>query len=691
MKDMFRRFHFDPDSLTVQVVIIVSLVVILTAGALGIPSIWLIRSQMERQSWEMVGQGNRTTQALYAAAQRDITNLAVLTAQRPTLHALLQGDDSSALKRYLETLRQGAALDLIIVCKPNGTPLEWAGTFPGPELCISSASGYFLTGEDEPHIWLVDTQPLDTGQTVVVGTALDEAFLSNLKAQTGLEHALLVDGSPVITTLLDDPAGWQASAPGNAEASGRMTLSGEPYLNMRFALDAPDLEHLVALPVSETVAAQRRLTQILAVGLMGVILLGSVLGVLLSGRILRPLAELRHTAAAFRNGDLVTPVRVHTRVPEVAVVAYALEDARIALRHSVNQLRKEKEWIEHLLEAIVEGIVTFDQQGRITFFSRGAEQITGVAQEQALGRYCDEIFPTPPESPRFTEQIPAPGRRQKIVVSLRSGRQATLSVTGARLAPPQAGKPNGALVLRDVSDEDAVRHLLGDFLANITHEFRTPLSALAASIELLLEQLSDLSVDEINELLDSLHLGIVNLQTLIDNLLEGASIEAGRFRVYPRTTSLEEIVEDAVHTMRPLFDKYEQVLHVQLPEALPAVQADPRRTSQALVNLLANALKYGATGGEVTLTAEMWQENSLRVLVADRGPGIPQERLPDMFTRFVRLSQEGEKPEYGTGLGLTVVKAIVEAQGGQVGVTSREGGGAVFWFTVPLAVEEIKQ
>src|SRR5690606_9294724 len=163
---------------------------------------------------------------------------------------------------------------------------------------------------------------------------------------------------------------------------------------------------------------------------------------------------------------------------------------------------------------------------KITYFSRGAEQITGCNQEQTLGRFCDDIFPTPEGSPRFTEQIPAPGRRQKIVVALRSGRQATLSVTGARLAPPQAGKARGALVLHDISDEDAVRHLLGDFLANITHEFRTPLSALAASSELLKDQLSDLSLEEIHKLLTSLHLGILNLQTLIDNLLEGASIEA---------------------------------------------------------------------------------------------------------------------------------------------------------------------
>jgi signal transduction histidine kinase len=177
-------------------------------------------------------------------------------------------------------------------------------------------------------------------------------------------------------------------------------------------------------------------------------------------------------------------------------------------------------------------------------------------------------------------------------------------MTGARLAPPDAGNARVALVLRDVTAEDAMRHLLGDFLANITHEFRPPLSALAASSELLLDQVQDLSPADLQELLGSLHLGILGLQTLIDNLLEGASIEAGRFRVYPRNANLLEIIHEAATTIQPLAQKYNQFLLLTLPDSLPPVCVDARRTVQVLVNLFSNAIKFGPPDGKITLTTE---------------------------------------------------------------------------------------
>ncbi|HNB53717.1 MAG TPA: HAMP domain-containing sensor histidine kinase, partial [Anaerolineales bacterium] len=287
---------------------------------------------------------------------------------------------------------------------------------------------------------------------------------------------------------------------------------------------------------------------------------------------------------------------------------------------------------------------------------------------------------------KFSETLPLPDRQQKVTLTLPDGRQTTLAMTGARLAPPDARNARVALVLRDVTEEDAMRHLLGDFLANITHEFRTPLAALAASSELLLDQVQDLSPAELQELLGSLHLGILSLQTLIDNLLEGASIEAGRFRVYPRTADLLEIVHDATTTMQPLAHKYNQHLVLSLPQTLPPVCVDYRRTVQVLVNLFSNAIKFGPPEGKITLSLEQ-VPGAVRVMVADQGTGIPPEHQNELFRRFVHLRTGNEKAQYGAGLGLSVVRAIVEAQGGQVGVENREEGGALFWFTVPFAKE----
>jgi len=468
---------------------------------------------------------------------------------------------------------------------------------------------------------------------------------------------------------------------------GHFSMNDQPYDAYSFFLGDSGAMNLVLLPVSDLASIQRQLTWGMAASILAVVALGSIAGVLLSRRISRPLADLANAAAALRKGDLVSPVAVKTNVPEIALVGYTLEDARAALQHNLTQLGQEKAWMDHLLESIVEGIVTMDQHGRITFFSQGAERITGLKQSQVIGRYCDDIFRPVEANERFSQLMPAPGRQQKIALALRSGRQVTLDVTGAKLAPLEAGIARVVLVLRDVSDQEAVHRLLGDFLANISHEFRTPLSALAASIELLLDQLPDLSLAELQQLLNSLHLGIRSLQTLIDNLLEGASIETGHFRVYPRPTSLRDIIDEAIHMMQPLLDKYGQHLVVDVSPDLPQIQADPRRTAQVFVNLLSNAIKYGPAEAVISVTAAE-DDGDLKISVADRGPGIPPEQVGHVFRRFVYLGTGDERAQSGIGLGLSVVKAIVEAQGGQVGVANRPGGGAVFWFTLPIVASE---
>lgn len=657
--------------------------VVVTALAVGLPAIWILRAQLDTQAQSQIMQGMRSTQALLAAQQKDLTTLALLTAQRPTLRELLASEsDSDALIPYLETLQTGADLSLIALCTPEGDLLAQTGAATVPGLCTSPGETRYLPVPDASALWLVASHRLEdpTQGFVIVGLMLDDAFVQSLHEQTTLEQILLVNGKIVAATF---PSAALADF---VPPTGTVTLSlaGQPYLFTHTPLDPTSaVEMMIALPVHDIVETGRSLTRLIVVTMSGIALFSTVAGVLLARGISRPLSDLRTAAAAMRKGDLSIPVRVSTGITEVGIVASALEDSRVALQHTLAELRQERDWIEHLLESIVEGIVTLDQRGHITYFSRGAERITGWRQEETVGRLCDEIF-HPAEGGPFSQYIPLPDRQQKVTLTLPDGRQTTLAMTGARLAPPDARNARVALVLRDVTEEDAMRHLLGDFLANITHEFRTPLAALAASSELLLDQVQDLSPAELQELLGSLHLGILSLQTLIDNLLEGASIEAGRFRVYPRTADLLEIIYDATTTMQPLAHKYNQTLVHSLPETLPPVCVDYRRTVQVLVNLFSNAIKFGPPDGKIALSLEQ-PPGAIRVMVADQGAGIPPEHQNDLFRRFIHLRTGNEKAQYGAGLGLSVVRAIVEAQGGQVGVENREEGGALFWFTVPLA------
>ncbi len=285
---------------------------------------------------------------------------------------------------------------------------------------------------------------------------------------------------------------------------------------------------------------------------------------------------------------------------------------------------------------------------------------------------------------RFGSQLPAIGQQRRISVKLRDGQERLLSISKSKLIPPEASNSNRALVIRDVSNEEYIHRLLGDFMANITHEFRTPLAALEASSELLLDNLHSLSAAEIEELLVALNLGIINLQTLIDNLIEAASIEAGRFKVSLLPVPFDRILREAVGIIEPLAEKYSLNLISQPVGKPTVVLADQRRTVQVLVNLLSNAVKHSPEQGSILIQHEIINKQ-LRVEVIDEGTGVPLAQRGNLFRRFAHLDTENERARQGAGLGLSVVKEIVEAQQGEVGVTERPGGGTAFWFTLPLA------
>jgi signal transduction histidine kinase len=350
----------------------------------------------------------------------------------------------------------------------------------------------------------------------------------------------------------------------------------------------------------------------------------------------------------------------------------------------MEQLQAEKAWIEHLLNSIVEGTLTLDAQNRITFASAGVGKIIENEPDKIIGRKVDEIFLAAESEIPFSNQLPSAGQQRRVSVRLTGGQERLLSISKADFVPPVASDANRALVIRDVSNEEYIHRLLGDFMANITHEFRTPLAALEASTELLLENLHSLSQAEIEELLISLNLGIINLQTLIDNLIEAASIEAGRFKVSIQPVPFDVVLKEAQEIIQPLVEKYGlRLVSTPVTESVN-VLADRRRTVQILVNLLSNAIKHSPDNGVIQINHSV-VDGTLRVEVTDEGGGVPLEQRNQLFRRFSHVDTPNERARQGAGLGLSVVKAIVEAQEGEVGITDSPEGGNSFWFTLRLA------
>jgi two-component system phosphate regulon sensor histidine kinase PhoR len=684
---------FDFRSLFVQMITAFIAIVILASITVGIPAICLLQNQLDRQAWAQIEQGQRVTIALHNSHYNEILNLAILTAQRPTLQEMLAQHDLSALTGYLITLQSGADLDGIMICDPEDQLVATTTDKNNPAtICKTWKSGNYQLNRDNHQVCLTAHQAIMNESEylgeVFVCNSIDDDFERQLREQTGLDHIIWIEGTSISTSF-----------PGGASTLGSITpdevflseppsrrffeLGNVPYYAALIPLDDVGLIAEVALDVNEIFATRTRLAAILITSVLGISLLGSILGVVLARQISRPLVQLSKSATSFSQGELESPVKTETHVREITQVARTLESARVDLLAMVTSLQSERDWSEHLLTSIVEGIIILDHNNRITFFSHGAERITGWRSSEVMGKNCNQIFQLAQSSQLFSEVLPEPGGRGKVDVLLGVEREASLAVTRAKLAPSGVTDAEIALVFRDISEEEAIHRLLGNFLANVAHEFRTPLSALAASIELLLDQAPDLSQSELVELHTSLHLGILGLHTLVDNLLESANIEARRFTVSPREIDLGNIIADASQTMQPLLKKYGQHLTIELPIIIPIVKTDPRRTVQVLINLISNASKYGPPDEEIILrvtTNPKWA----CVSVIDRGPGIAPIHRENLFRRFVFPDADDAVSQAGAGLGLSVVKAIVEAQGGQVGVGDNEGDGSIFWFTLPV-------
>jgi signal transduction histidine kinase len=239
--------------------------------------------------------------------------------------------------------------------------------------------------------------------------------------------------------------------------------------------------------------------------------------------------------------------------------------------------------------------------------------------------------------------------------------------------------------VRDVTSQAELLRLKEEFLLQVAHELRTPIAALSASLDLLQQDALTMPRDELLVMVTALRRSALRLEHLVENLLDAGSIEAGTFQVRTMPASIRRSLQDALVFVQPQLDSKRQELVSRIPRAADRVVADPRRTAQVLANVLGNASKYAPEGSRITLATGN-VDGYVRVSVRDEGPGIPEDEQPRLFQRYFR-SRVVREAAGGLGLGLTICRAIVLAQGGEIWIESGLGKGTSVHFTLPKARE----
>ncbi|MBS0463195.1 MAG: PAS domain-containing protein [Proteobacteria bacterium] len=408
------------------------------------------------------------------------------------------------------------------------------------------------------------------------------------------------------------------------------------------------------------------------------IVLALALAVLLAARIARPFAQVAHAAERLGGGDLDTPIaKPVTFLTEPVALAASLEDMRSRVATLTATERNQREELDAVLDGVDEGIVGIDADERIHYANRQFLELVGLEREQVLGLPSEAVLVPIERRPLMEGTDPALLVQQPTRYTP-AGKARPLAVR--RLL---ASGDRHVLVVREETALEAARFMRDRILANLSHEFQTPLSAQMASIELLRDHLRAGSDPVATQLAEAQFRGALRLSQLVENLLDSVRIESGEMRLRRQPVDLLAVVKDAVDLIRPLIDQREQRIELALTPG-PMLTGDPQRLFSVLVNLLANANKFSPDATTIRVETQ-WSAHEATVWVEDEGPGLPPMGAnTDLFAPFKRSPQE-ERSQRGTGLGLAIVYAIVTAHGGVVRVApARAQRGARIGLTLPV-------
>jgi signal transduction histidine kinase len=422
-------------------------------------------------------------------------------------------------------------------------------------------------------------------------------------------------------------------------------------------------------------ALQRRL-----LWMAGILALLALLGgVVLGRRITVPTEALTAAAARLGQGDFAASIPTGGPA-EIGQLARTMDDMRRNLIDLTDTLRQREAEAQAVLGGIVEGVYAVDGERRIIYANDTAARLLGVAPAQAIGRFCGDVL-----QPRPVDGVRPCERNCPIIKAREQGSATAVEYlqTGAserRMVLTSAAPVDDlqVQVLRDETELEAVRRARDTVLANISHEFRTPLAAQLASIELLRMGLTTRPPAELQELVHSLERGSRRLAQLIDNLLESVRIEAGQLDIRRQSIDLADVIDDAVATVEVLLRQRGQQITRHFQGDL-TLQGDAVRLAQVFVNLLANASKFAPERSTIRVGADC-TDGHIDAWVEDAGPGLPAGAEESVFERF---SRGGVEPAPGgMGLGLSISRSIAGRHGGTLTAT-RHAGQTRFTLSLP--------
>ena len=460
-------------------------------------------------------------------------------------------------------------------------------------------------------------------------------------------------------------------------AAGVMTVTQPVRLGAR-SLGGIRLRYSLAGLAEEQALLARRTTMV------GVVFatLGVLAAALLTEAVTRPLREVIQATHVIASGESPPPLPVRTS-DEVGELAASFNEMTRRLRATT----VSRDYLDRVLGTMGECLVVCGLDGTISRVNKAACRLAGATEEELIGRRCEEVF-RPPEGRRTLFEGLSPdsslfGMETEILA--KNGEPIPVMASVAEMSGA-GGSPQGYVVVAgDLRERLRIERQKDEFVTMVNHELRAPLTAVRGALGLLSGGVAGNLGDHAGELLEIAMRNSRRLERLIDDILANQKLESGRMEFRFDEVELKPLLEQALESMATYREDYEVEFSLDAEPAGARVRVDSDRLIQVVTNVLMNAAGFSPAGETVAVTVGR-HKGLLRIAVADRGPGIPEDFRDKVFEKFARVDPADSRRRGGTGLGLSISKAIMGEIGGDISFETEVGVGTTFFIDLPEVV-----
>jgi two-component system phosphate regulon sensor histidine kinase PhoR len=416
--------------------------------------------------------------------------------------------------------------------------------------------------------------------------------------------------------------------------------------------------------------------------LLLIIILSMIVAFIFSMKVTSPIQEIEAFTDKIRKGDVSGMLMIDSR-DEIGQLSKNINDMVAELQEKIRVANEEKWKLRAAFASMAEGVMVLDSQNRIEGLNKGMAEMIGR-------EYADIVAKTPIEAFRNIALQDALNRfrqageivLEEITLGDENPMILDVNISAVKSLPGQ--DPKTMIVFHDVTRLKKLEQVRADFVANVTHEIKTPLTAIIGFVETLQQGAID-DRAKAQKFLLTIHENAQRLNRLVDDLLTLSSIELGETKLHLEGLALDDVFETALTLISPRAALKNVRIQRDVQPGLPMVRADRDRLVQILVNVLDNAVKFTPEGGSVSITASPEVQGSVVIKITDTGIGISKSELPRLGERFYRIDKTRSREMGGTGLGLSIVKHLMKAHEGSMEIESRLGHGTIVSLHFPVS------